>query len=323
MGIKYGNVVVKLLVISLVITAVISSLELSAFANVINTYVTNEASLLHNGYEGSSETEARTKVIQLSSVMTPEGVVITEIRTNLPLGGSLIIKAGTKVTAGGKPVKTLIIKTLAKAPPSPKTQVVVGPIYLIEPKNTIFSKSVTIILPFNPFKVPKGYRLFIAYYDELTRTWVPLVSTKIDYNTLTAIAKINHLGIISVIAFRVLYVVGTSPTTTLTKYITSTTTLTKSVTTYLTHTSVVTTTSTYIITFPSTFIITLTNTKAPTTYVNVTSTVTVTNYSVTTSTITITTTKYIYQTSYIYIGLIAVIVAAVILITMSLLIPRR
>ncbi len=316
MGIK-SDTVVKSLVIALVFTVVIGSLESPISAEIVNTDIYNKASPVYDCFERNSE--VKTKVIQLSSVMTPEGTVITEIKANLPLGGSLVIEEGTKVTAGDKPVKTLIIKALAKAPQSPVTQVVVGPIYLIEPKDTVFSKSVTIVLPFNPYEVPKRYRVFIAYYDESTRTWVPILPTKVDYNTLTATAKINHLGVISVVAFRVLHVVGTSHVTTLTKYIT----LTKTLTTYLTHTSVITTTSTYTITFPSTFIITLTSTKAPTTYVNITNTVTVTSYSVTTSTITIINTKYVYQASYIYIGLIAVIIAVVILVTMSLLVPRR
>ncbi len=165
----------------------------------------------------------RKVMVNLSRYMAPNGTVVKRVKMKLPSGGAVVIEPGTVVKLNGTVVKRITIVRISKAPPAPPTEIVAGPIYDLEPSGATLSKPIIIILPFNPALIPTGYKPLPAYYNERKHLWIPVEVVSINYRNRTVTAKITHLSLYSVVAFKV-YVVVTYKVRTLTKYLTVTST---------------------------------------------------------------------------------------------------
>jgi len=257
--------------------------------------------------------------VNLTKYMAPNGTVVKKVQAKLPSGGLLVIEAGTTIQLNGVPVKQLTVSKVVTPPPTPATEVIVGPVYDVEPSGAKLSKPVLIVLPFNPAAIPEGYKPLPAYYDPAKHMWVPVEVVSINYRNGTVVAKITHLSLYSVVAFRV-FVVVTFRTTTATKYVTITSTALKPETVSETRTGKVT-----VATEVTKTVLT---TLAPLTKVTIVTaapqvvtkhvTLTTTKLSRVTSTVTVTRVATVVQESYVYAALAALFVALVILIVASL-----
>ncbi len=142
------------------------------------------------------------------SPVAPRGIALREIVVKLPQG-ELVIPQGTEMRIGGAPLTEIRVEVLTKPPREIATEIPVGPIYSFEPSGAVFSKPITLKLPFNPSKVPTGYRVFIAYYDPELGVWIPVKTLYVNPVEGIAIGETTHFTVFSVVAFRVVYPVKT------------------------------------------------------------------------------------------------------------------
>ncbi len=232
-----------------------------------------------------------TYVANISNVTNVFGVVYQSVAVSVPKYNVKIeISKGTKLTKEGKPVTALVITVVTTKPPAPVTQKPVGTIVDIGPSGTVFSKPVKIQVPFNPAAVPPGYSVFLAYYDDSKKAWVPLPTLVVDRVRGIVIGETTHLTLFAAVSFRV------ATPVTLTTTVVSPTTVTTSLTTTTATTTVTTVTSlsTTTVTATSPATVTVTSTKTSVVTKPVTITATPTTVSVTK---TLTTTRTVVAPS--------------------------
>lgn len=111
---------------------------------------------------------------------------------------SLVIPEGTvgQTAAGDRLAKVSITKVIGPPAP-PEDNNFIGLTYDLEPDGATFDPPITITFTYNPNWIPSGLgpeNLNLRYYDEDTKTWVPLdpKDITIDPNTNTISAQISH-----------------------------------------------------------------------------------------------------------------------------------
>jgi len=235
-------------------------------------------------------------IADLTDVTTPEGLTTRDVVIEIPeYRVKIEIPANTLIQYMGKPLRNLTITIMGVKPPSPATQVPVGPIINLGPSGTTFNKPITVQVPYSPGAVPEGMVVMLAYYDEVKKSWMPLPTISVDRVRGVVIGQVTHFTLFAAVAFRIVTPVTIVTTTTIPTVVTSpitttvvtttTTPITKTVTqtkTSITTSTVVrTTTKTTTVTSPP---VTVTATKVST--VTETSTVTSPVTSVLTTTVT-------------------------------------
>jgi len=111
---------------------------------------------------------------------------------------SLVIPEGTVgQTEDGDRLARISITKVIGPPAPPEDNDFLGLTYDLEPDGATFNPPITITFTYNPNWIPSGLgpeNLDLRYYDEDTKTWVPLdpKDITIDPNTNTISAQISH-----------------------------------------------------------------------------------------------------------------------------------
>ena len=117
---------------------------------------------------------------------------------------SLVIPEGTVgQTADGDRLAKVSITKVIGPPAPPEDNDFIGLTYDLEPDGATFDPPITITFTYNPNWIPSGLgpeNLDLRYYDEDTKTWIPLdpKDITIDPNTNTISAQISHFTYYSV-----------------------------------------------------------------------------------------------------------------------------
>jgi len=177
----------------------------------------------------------------ISRFVSASGIALQTITVRVPeIGVSITIPSGTSLMVAGRPVTKITIGLVATPPTAPATQVYVGPVLELGPSGARFSQPIRIEVPYDPGKVPSGYVVRLAYYDELRGMWIPVTTLYVDPFRRVVVGETTHFTMFAPIAFRIATPV-TTPIVTVTTPLrtTTTTTVVQTVTKPFTKTTVV------------------------------------------------------------------------------------
>jgi uncharacterized repeat protein (TIGR02543 family) len=103
-----------------------------------------------------------------------------------------------------KPLTQISITPMTTPLAVPTLSTVIGLPYDFGPEGTIFDPPVTISFSYDPTKIPNGINeqdLVLAFYDTITRQWVPLKDIMVDLMTHSISGKTSHFTEFGVIAY--------------------------------------------------------------------------------------------------------------------------